>query len=307
MERSSGLIYCGMREPIDRFLRYLTIERNVSPHTLSAYQRDLDQCTRFLARLFETDVDSIDPDTITKSHLRLWMGELSDDHLKKTSIARKIAALRAFFRFTHKRGITQSNPASTLLTPKRDRRLPKTIPMKGLNDMLDGTVDAQSRAILELFYGTGMRLSELVSLNIHDVDMQKKQVSVMGKGSKQRIIPFGTQAELALSSWLHDRIAVDTNALFVTPKGKRIYPKAVQRMVGAALLPVAEASQKSPHVLRHSFATHLLDRGADIRLIKELLGHVNLAATQIYTHNSVEKLKLVYDNAHPRAQRKEPS
>jgi site-specific recombinase XerC len=296
-----------MREPIERFFRYLSIERNVSPHTLSAYQRDLGQCMRFLAKLYETDVDSIDPDTITKSHLRLWMGELSDANLKKTSIARKIAAIRAFFRFTHKRGITQSNPAATLLTPKRERRLPKTIPMKGLNDMLDGTVDAQSRAIMELFYGTGMRLSELVSLNIHDVDMQKKQVSVMGKGAKQRIIPFGTQAELALASWLKDRAATETSALFLTSKGKRIYPKAVQRMVGAALLPVAEASQKSPHVLRHSFATHLLDRGADIRLIKELLGHANLAATQVYTHNSVEKLKHVYDNAHPRAQRKEPS
>ncbi len=296
-----------MREPIERFFSYLSIERNVSPHTLSAYQRDLGQCMRFLATLYEMDVDDIHPDTITKSHLRLWMGELSDENLKKTSIARKIAAIRAFFRFAHKRGITQSNPAATLLTPKRERRLPKTIPMKGLNDMLDGTVDAQSRAILELFYGTGMRLSELVSLNIHDVDMQKKQVSVMGKGAKQRIIPFGTQAELALISWLQDRTATGTSALFVTPKGKRIYPKAVQRMVGAALLPVAEASQKSPHVLRHSFATHLLDRGADIRLIKELLGHANLAATQVYTHNSVEKLKHVYDNAHPRAQRKEPS
>lgn len=296
-----------MREPIERFFRYLSIERNVSPHTLSAYQRDLGQCMRFLAKLYEMDVDSIDPDTITKSHLRLWMGELSDANLKKSSIARKIAAIRSFFRFTHKRGITQSNPAATLLTPKRERRLPKTIPMKGLNDMLDGTVDAQSRAIMELFYGTGMRLSELVSLNIHDVDMQKKQVSVMGKGAKQRIIPFGTQAELALASWLKDRTATETSALFLTSKGKRIYPKAVQRMVGAALLPVAEASQKSPHVLRHSFATHLLDRGADIRLIKELLGHANLAATQVYTHNSVEKLKHVYDNAHPRAQRKEPS
>ncbi len=294
-----------MREHLDRFFRYLVIERNVSPHTLAAYRRDLDQCLRFLSSLHEKPEELIDPDAITKSHLRLWMGELSDKNLKKSSIARKVAAMRAFFRFTHKRGITKANPAATLLTPKKDKRLPKTIPLIGLNEMMDGTSDSQVRAILELFYGTGMRLSELVSLNVNDVDMRLNQVSVMGKGSKQRIIPFGSKAEAALSDWMKVRVAIDTPALFVTPKGRRIYSKAVQRMVGAALLPISEGTQKSPHVLRHSFATHLLDRGADIRLIKELLGHANLAATQIYTHNSVERLKQLYEHAHPRAQRKE--
>jgi site-specific recombinase XerC len=294
-----------MREPIDRFFKYLSIERNVSPHTVAAYRRDLEQCLVFLSSLYETPLDAIDLDSVTKSHLRLWIGELSDRNLKKTSISRKVAAIRAFFRFSHKRGITKTNPAATLLTPKKERRLPKTMPMSGLNDLMDGTSDAQVRAILELFYGTGMRLSELVSLNVSDVDFRLKQVTVIGKGAKQRIIPFGTKAETALASWLESRVARDTNALFVTPKGRRIYPKAVQRMVGTALLPIAEGAQKSPHVLRHSFATHLLDRGADIRIIKDLLGHSNLAATQVYTHNSVERLKDLYQHAHPRAQRKE--
>jgi integrase/recombinase XerC len=294
-----------MREPIDRFFKYLSIERNVSPHTVAAYRRDLEQCLAFLTTLYETPLDALDFDTVTKSHLRLWIGELSDRNLKKTSISRKVAAIRAFFRFSHKRGITKSNPAATLLTPKKERRLPTTMPMSGLNNLMDGTSDAQVRAILELFYGTGMRLSELVSLNVSDVDFRLKQVTVIGKGAKQRIIPFGVKAETALTSWLESRVANDTNALFVTPKGRRIYPKAVQRMVGTALLPIAEGAQKSPHVLRHSFATHLLDRGADIRIIKDLLGHSNLAATQVYTHNSVERLKDLYQHAHPRAQRKE--
>lgn len=294
-----------MREPIDRFFKYLSIERNASPHTVAAYRRDLGQCLRFLSDLHEIPVDDIDLDSVTKSHLRLWIGDLSDRNLEKTSITRKVAAVRAFFRFSHKRGLTRTNPAATLLTPKKEKRLPKTMPMAGLNDLMDGTGDAQVRAILELFYGTGMRLSELVSLNVTDVDFRLKQVTVIGKGAKQRIIPFGAKAESALRSWLDARVARDTPALFVTPKGRRIYPKAVQRMVGSALLPIAEGAQKSPHVLRHSFATHLLDRGADIRIIKDLLGHSNLAATQVYTHNSVERLKDLYQHAHPRAQRKE--
>jgi site-specific recombinase XerC len=294
-----------MREPIDRFFKYLTIERNMSPHTVAAYRRDLDQCLRFLCEMHECAAEELNLDTITKSHLRLWIGELSDRNLQKTSISRKVAAIRAFFRFSHKRGHTKINPAATLLTPKKEKRLPKTMPMAGLNDLMDGTVDAQIRAILELFYGTGMRLSELVSLNLTDVDFRLKQVTVIGKGSKQRIIPFGSKAESALRSWIEARVAIDTPALFLTPKGRRIYPKAVQRMVGTALMPLAEGAQKSPHVLRHSFATHLLDRGADIRIIKDLLGHSNLAATQVYTHNSVERLKDLYQHAHPRAQRKE--
>lgn len=294
-----------MRETIDRFFKTLTIERNASPHTMAAYRRDVSQCLGFISGLLGVPVEELDPDAITKTHLRLWIGDLSDRNLAKSSIARKVAAIRAFFRFTHKRGLTRNHPAATLLTPKKEKRLPKTVPMAGLNQLIDETTDPQKRAILELFYATGMRLSELVSLNVDDVDFQLRQVIVFGKGAKQRIIPFGTAAEDALRVWMRERVASGTKALFVTPKGRRIYPKAVQRLVRTALLPIAEGAKRSPHVLRHSFATHLLDRGADIRIIKDLLGHANLSATQVYTHNSVERLKHLYEHAHPRAQQKE--
>lgn len=294
-----------MRDGLDRFFRYLTIERNLSPHTVMAYRRDLDQCIAFLSELFDTPAEELDPESVKRSHLRLWMGHLSDRGLARSSIARKVAAIRSWFRFAQKRGITRANPAKTLITPKREKRLPKTVPATGLADMLDLTTDAQSRAILELLYSTGIRLSELIHLQVADVDLGRNQIRVMGKGSKQRIVPFGQKASMALSEWLALRSTTDCPHLFVTVKGNKLYPKAVQRLVENALLPVPSASQRSPHVLRHSFATHLLDAGADIRLIKELLGHSSLAATQVYTHNSIERLKGLYEHAHPRAQRKE--
>lgn len=294
-----------MRDGLDRFFRTLAIERNLSPHTVEAYRRDIGQCTDFLSTLFECEPDAIDPDRITRAHLRLWMGHLSDQGLSRTSIARKVAAIRAWFRFAHKRGITRTNPAKTLITPKKAKRLPKTVPAAPLAEVLDGQTDTQTRAILELLYATGIRLSELIHLQLTDVDLHLGQVKVMGKGSKQRIVPFGAQAAAAVKAWMAERVAPGCPYLFVTVKGNKLYPKAVQRLVEAALLPVPSASQRSPHVLRHSFATHLLDAGADIRLIKEMLGHANLAATQVYTHNSIERLKGLYEHAHPRAQRKE--
>lgn len=294
-----------MRDGLDRFFRTLTIERNLSPHTVEAYRRDIGQCLAFLAGLYGCEAEDIDPDQVTRAHLRFWMGHLADEGLSRTSIARKVAAIRAWFRFAHKRGITRTNPAKTLITPKREKRLPKTVPAAPLAEMLDAQADVQTKAILELLYATGIRLSELIHLKVADADLRLGQVKVMGKGAKQRIVPFGAQAAAALKAWLEVRVAPDCPYLFVTVKGNKLYPKAVQRLVEAALLPVPAASQRSPHVLRHSFATHLLDAGADIRLIKEMLGHANLAATQVYTHNSIERLKGLYENAHPRAQRKE--
>lgn len=294
-----------MRDGLDRFFRTLTIERNLSPHTVEAYRRDILQCTDFLAALFECPPHDIDPDRITRAHLRLWMGHLADQGLSRTSIARKVAAIRAWFRFAHKRGIIRTNPAKTLITPKREKRLPKTVPAAPLADVLDTQTDIQARAVLELLYATGIRLSELIGLRLADVDLRLSQIRVMGKGAKQRIVPFGSKAATALSAWLAIRAAPECAYVFVTVKGKKLYPKAVQRLVENALIPVPSASQRSPHVFRHSFATHLLDAGADIRLIKEMLGHANLAATQVYTHNSIERLKGLYETAHPRAQRKE--
>jgi len=294
-----------MRDGLDRFFRTLTIERNLSPHTVDAYRRDISQCMDFVASLFECQTVDIDPDQITRAHLRLWMGHLSDQGLSRTSIARKVAAIRAWFRFANKRGITRTNPAKTLITPKREKRLPKTVPAAPLADVLDSQTDTQTKAILELLYATGIRLSELIGLRLADVDLRLSQIKVMGKGAKQRIVPFGSKAATALSDWLAVRAAPDCPFFFVTVKGHKLYPKAVQRLVEKALITVPTASQRSPHVFRHSFATHLLDAGADIRLIKEMMGHANLAATQVYTHNSIERLKGLYETAHPRAQRKE--
>jgi site-specific recombinase XerC len=294
-----------MTDGLDRFFRALAIERNLSPHTVEAYRRDIRQCMDFLAGVFECPANEIDPDRVTRVHLRMWMGHLSDQGLSRSSISRKVAAVRSWFRFATKRGITRTNPAKTLITPKREKRLPKTVPAAPLADVLDTQTDTQTKAILELLYATGIRLSELIGLRISDVDLRQKQIKVTGKGAKQRIVPFGARAATALGDWLAERAAPDCPFVFITSKGRKLYPKAVQRRVEQALLPVPSASQRSPHVFRHSFATHLLDAGADIRLIKEMLGHANLAATQVYTHNSIERLKGLYETAHPRAQRKE--
>ncbi len=302
-----------MKEILHRFLRYLTIEKNASKHTISAYRTDLEQFLIFCAREFEVSEEDVILDHIQRITIRVWLGELTESGLSKTSISRKIAAIRSFFKFAFKRGFIQKNPAHLLMPPKKGKRLPKVIPESDLERMFE-LIDrstkegAQEAAMLELFYSTGIRLSELVNLNISDIDFANRQIKVMGKGSKERIVPFGDAAANALKTHFEnrqdfktDKTSSDTNALFFSVSGKRIYPKAVQTMVKKHLMNVSEVTQKSPHVLRHSFATHLLNNGAEIRVIKEMLGHANLAATQIYTGTSVEHLKKIYNKAHPRA------
>ena len=303
-----------MKEAIDKYLRYLRIERNASPHTITSYKNDLDQFLRYCSESFDTPEESISLNGIERLTIRLWLGELSEKGLAKNTIARKVAALRSFFKYCFKRGMVERNPAHLLIVPKRDQPLPKTANPEDLDRMMDlAETDtpqgAQDRAILELFYSTGIRLSELVSLDLDDINFDLNQIKVLGKGSKQRIVPLGEASVGALRTHLDsrpelfgDRTDADArNAVFLASGGQRIYPRSVQRTVKEYLSRASEVTQKSPHVLRHSFATHLLDRGADIRVIKELLGHANLAATQVYTHTSVERLKNVYELAHPRA------
>ncbi len=303
-----------MKKAIDKYLRYLKIERNASPHTITSYQNDLTQFLTFCSAHFDEDEDQLNPNLIERISIRLWLGELSQQDLAKSSIARKVAAIRSFFKYCFKRGIVEQNPAHLLIVPKKDKPLPKTANPEDLNRMMElaeGNTpkSAQNRAILELLYGTGIRLSELVNLNVEDINFKLNQVKVLGKGAKQRIVPFGKRAKEALEQHLNikeklfgDRTNADARkAVFLAASGQRIYPRAVQRIVKDYLQRTSEVTQKSPHVLRHSFATHLLDQGADIRVIKELLGHANLAATQVYTHTSVERLKNVYELAHPRA------
>lgn len=303
-----------MKSAIDKYFRYLKIERNASSHTITSYKNDLTQFLEFCTDFFGVDEGQILLDDIERLTIRLWLGELSEAGLAKSTIARKVAAIRSFFKYAFKRGLTEHNPAHLLIVPKKDKPLPKTATPEDLNRMMElahgeNPRSAQDRAILELFYSTGIRLSELTGLNTEDINIELKQVKVLGKGSKQRIVPLGSQSLSALFNHMRTRKQLfgtrtdedARKALFLAPNGQRIYDRAVQRMVKDYLMKASEVTQKSPHVLRHSFATHLLDQGADIRIIKELLGHANLAATQVYTHTSVERLKNIYKQAHPRA------
>ena len=304
-----------MKQIVEKFLRYLTIERNSSAHTRTSYKTDIFQFIEFLNTSVDTGNDGDDINSISRLDIRLWLGELSEKGLARNTIARKVASLRSFFKYCYKRGHIEKNPAHLLLVPKKEQRLPKTITPVGIEKMMeiadgDQPDDHQNRAILELFFGTGIRLSELIQLSLPNLNFKQRQVLIQGKGNKQRIVPIGTQAFNALQTHLNTRPLLfgektDSDAkraLFIAPGGQRVYPRFVQRLVKSFIEKTSEVSQKSPHVLRHSFATHLLDAGADIRVIKELLGHTNLSSTQIYTHTSVEHLKNVYNQAHPRAE-----
>lgn len=303
-----------MKSVIEKYLKYLQVERNASPHTILSYRNDLSSFLQFSANQVEIIEEQVNIKTISRLTIRLWLGELSDEGLSKSSISRKVAALRSFFKYAFKRGFIEKNPAHLLVVPKKDKVLPKTVTSEDLTRMLenidlDSTRNLQDRAILEMFYGTGIRVSELVGLNLADVDLRNGQISVRGKGNKERIVPLGQTASSILERFIPKRPelygsrtdADAKKALFLAPSGQRAYDRSIRYMVEKYLKRESEVTQKSPHVLRHSFATHMLDNGADIRLIKEFLGHANLAATQVYTHTSVERLKNVYEQAHPRA------
>lgn len=304
-------------------MRYLKIEKNASLHTITAYKKDLEQLTDFLQN---NHPDISDIKELNRNHLRSWLVSLNKDAIKRSTLQRKIATIRSFFKYAFKRGIVTKNIAQHLVSPKSEKRLPKVIGAEEImrtlnsNDFIDNAdenmsakqkaYELQAFAIMEMFYASGIRLSELIGLNLSDVDFKQRQIRVTGKGAKERIVPFGNAASDSLEQFLSYREYLlsnkssgsDVTALFLTKNGKRMYPRAVQKMVEKKLSEYTEASQKSPHALRHSFATHLLDAGADIRIIKELLGHSSLAATQIYTSTSSQKLKEIYQKAHPRAE-----
>lgn len=356
------------QEHLNAYSRYLRTERNASAYTLKSYQTDLAQLFSYLKEEFGRDLSIED---IDRSSIRMWLGHLADEDCASSTLNRKAAAVRSFFKFLFKRGLINDNPARLLTLPKKRRILPKTVHTEDIRRMMDltdgpgsnplnrangaagavGSADSvgssgaagsnesagahepnatganelhtsgetnsasspvtfQDRAILELFYSTGIRLSECTSLSIHQLDLKRKQITVLGKGNKERTIPVGRFALEALNKHLKTRVQLfgdrtdedAKRALFLAPGGQRAYPRYIQRRVQHYLMQASEVTQKSPHVLRHSFATHLLNAGADIRMIKELLGHANLSATQIYTHTGVERLKKVYEKAHPRGE-----
>lgn len=295
-----------MRKHVTEFLEALKAEKNYSAHTVKAYAADLEG---FLAYL---DSDGITRfDDVRKTNLRAYLAGLVDGGLSKRSVARKIASLRSFFSFLRRRGRLATNPTLSLVTPRPERRLPVFIAEDAVAGILEApdasTLEgARDRAILELFYSTGIRLSELIGLNWEDLEDTAGTVKVRGKGSKERIVPVGLHAIDAVRTY-RQRLATEgtvpgpRSPIFRLANGRRMYPIAVSRLVKRYISSACEIQKQSPHVFRHSFATHLLNRGADLRAVKELLGHESLSTTQVYTHVTTERMKKMYRKAHPRA------
>jgi integrase/recombinase XerC len=303
-----------LEEYLQQFLQHLRYERGVSQHTLRNYSSDLEQFREHLFRIDkQTDVPVSEIDHLT---IREWMSDLHGENKKKTSIARKLASLRTFFQFLVREGVLENNPAKLVATPKVERKLPNHLSMEDAvrfieTPDLNTDLGKRDRAILEFLYATGIRVGELVGLNLKDIDFREKLVRVTGKRKKQRILPFGEPALQALMFYLNEIRAAflnncppaerDEQAVFLNYQGTRITTRSVGRMVDKYIKLCADIHDISPHSLRHSFATHLLDSGADLRDIQELLGHARLSTTQIYTQVSMEKLIEVYDRAHPKA------
>ncbi|HEX2781847.1 MAG TPA: tyrosine recombinase XerC [Gemmatimonadaceae bacterium] len=303
-------------DDVGEFLLHLEKERDVSPNTVKAYRRDLDELVTFLTRYYGGAAWSWQG--VDRLALRGYLAHLQRRGLGKRSIARALSAARSFFRFLHRNEIVEANPARAASSPKLERHLPgyldrsqagKLFELALARAMSGGHNDVRDAAILELFYSTGMRLSELRGLNRQDVDLVSQQAKVRGKGRKERIVPIGDAASLALRNYEAKRDELtravgpkaDRTAFFLSRSGKRLGVRAIQLAVQKYLDAVDENAGLSTHSLRHSFATHLLDAGADLRAVQELLGHASISTTQIYTHTSVERLKQVYRAAHPRA------
>jgi integrase/recombinase XerC len=293
-------------QQIQQFTSYLQTERAVSPHTLAAYGSDLAQLLAFALREKGESVSAGDMDHLL---LRRYLAVLSKD-MKKSSIGRKLATIRSFFRYLLRRGVISKNPAELIATPKKEQRLPFHLDIDQTTALMEAPVDGQKntlrdRAILELLYSSGLRVSELTGLNIGELDLTSGMVRVTGKGGKERIVPVGSRARDALQVYLEQRGgAADTGALFLNSRGGRINRRSVARAVDAHVMRIAAFKRISPHTLRHTFATHMLEGGADLRAIQELLGHASLSTTQKYTHVSIDRLMEVYDKAHPKAHTK---
>ena len=290
-----------MQRYIDKFINYLKAEKNASPHTITNYTTDLKSFAAFLG---EKDIGTVD-----HLALRRFLAEMRAKSYSKATIARKLAALRSLFRFLYREGYIKANPIIAVATPKLDKKLPKFLDVEKVARLLETPNDKEvsglrDRAILETLYSTGMRVSELVRLDTDDIDFISGVLKVLGKGSKERMVPIGEAALAAIRRYTDkrdERKAKDKKALFLNKSGRRLTDRGIRRIVAKHIRACSMDEKISPHSLRHSFATHLLDRGADLRSVQELLGHMNLSTTQIYTHVTTERLKSVYDKAHPRA------
>jgi integrase/recombinase XerC len=288
---------------LQSFLQHLERERNASPHTIRAYGDDVRAFTEHLRRELGHEPRPAEVDTLL---IRGYLAELHRAGLRKSSTARKLASLRTFFRFLCREGMLESNPARALLSPRLEKRVPLHLQedqAQALVDVPGHTLAARrARAILELLYGTGIRCAELVGLDLEDVDLAERVLRVMGKGRKERVVPFGRPAQEAVAAYLEERQKVGRGQAFlVNARGSRLSDRSVRATVARRVRQVALDRRISPHKLRHSFATHLLGRGADLRAIQELLGHASLSTTQRYTHVNLTQIVDIYKKTHPRA------
>jgi len=286
-----------MKKYLDKFFTYLEVEKNYSNHTSLNYRIDLEEFALFL--------DKAPVEAVKYPDLRRFLAQLKGRNLKPRTLARKLSSLRSFFKFLQREGVIQTNPAKLLLTPKLDKPLPHFMSEEETIQLIEspkiGKINSpRDKAIFEILYSTGIRVSELVGLNVEDVDFIGNIIKVMGKGKKERMVPIGDQALNALKEYLDGRKA-DSKFVFGSRNGKHLTDRNVRYIIDKYILQQAMAQHVTPHMFRHSFATHLLNKGADLRSVQELLGHVNLSTTQIYTHLTTEKLKKVYDQSHPRA------
>ncbi len=298
----------GVKSEIGDFLDYLTFERNVSANTVEAYRDDLESFLRFLCNdYFTIERDLVDLRKVDHLTVRAYLAHLARRKLARTSIARHLSALRSFFKYLMREGLAEANPARTVATPKREKHLPAVMQPSDISLLLEQpdletNLGIRDRAWLELLYASGLRISELVGIDLDDIEVRARLVKVHGKGSKERIVPFGSKAEEALRAYMAVREAEpDEQALFVNYRGARITTRSVRRLFDNYLRDASLRAGISPHTMRHSFATHLLNAGADLRGIQELLGHASLSTTQKYTHLNDWELIKVYKKAHPRA------
>lgn len=282
---------------IEKFIRYLEVEKNYSPHTILNYRHDLQEFKKFLG---ETKIENTDYLT-----LRKYLVGLKAQNLNNTSISRRLSSLRSFFRFLNRENYLKNNPVAGVSSPKKEKRLPSFLTEEEITRLIESVIakdesGLRDRAMLEVFYSTGVRISELAGLNLDNIDFISGVIKVLGKGKKERLVPIGDIAIGALRNYL-DKRAKQSEAVFLNKNGSRITDRGIRGIVAKYLRLASIKQGVSPHTLRHSFATHLLNRGADLRSVQELLGHANLSTTQVYTHLTTERLKSIYDKAHPRA------
>lgn len=301
-----------MLDHITSFLNYLKFEKNYSSNTVSSYENDLLQLHSFFTKHFTSEKYKLK--AIDNLTIRLFLGDLIDNGISRKSIARKLSSLRSFYKYLYRKKLVKSNPTLNVATPKIPKKLPSFLDESAMNRMFElpdetTVTGLRDKALLDVLYSTGIRLNELIELNLENIDWYNKTLKVIGKGRKVRITPFGEKAKTAMQKYLQRREELFTEttsekerrAVFISNRGKRMYPKGVYNIVNYYIQQVSDIEKKSPHVLRHTFATHLLNRGADLMAVKELLGHESLSTTQIYTHVTIDRLKSIYDQAHPKS------